>query len=145
MSLPINGKAYDWSDVTVDLPGLEIQVQEVTYSDELEKELVYGRGNRPRGYGTGNYKSDAKITLLQEDFNDLKAYCKKKRKKLYKLVIPKILVSYADDDSPTVTDELNTVTITKTSNKVAQGDKSIKVELDLMVVHGIKRDGLEPI
>ena len=36
--LRVNGRAYDWGDVDFQMPGLNIQVQEVSYNDELEKE-----------------------------------------------------------------------------------------------------------
>ncbi len=141
----INGKSYDWSDVAVKLPGLEIEVQEISYDDELEKEVVYGKGSRPRGYGTGNYKSEGKLSLLKDDFDDLVAYCKRRNVALYKLVIPKIIVSYANETQKTKTDELNTVVFTKTSQKNAQGDKSLKVDMDFIIVNGIDRDGLRPV
>lgn len=141
----INGKSYDWSDVAVKLPGLEIEVQEISYDDELEKEVVYGKGSRPRGYGTGNYKSEGKLSLLKDDFDDLVAYCKKNNVALYKLTIPKIIVSYANETQKTKTDELNTVVFTKTSQKNAQGDKSLKVDMDFIIVNGIDRDGLRPV
>ena len=54
--LKVNGRAYDWGDVDFQMPGLNIQVQEVSYNDELEKEVVYGAGQKPRGYGEGNYQ-----------------------------------------------------------------------------------------
>jgi hypothetical protein len=141
----INGKSYDWADVAVKLPGLDIEVQEISYDDELEKEVVYGKGNRPRGYGTGNYKSEGKLSLLKDDFDDLVAYCKRRNVALYKLVIPKVIVSYANETQKTKTDELSTVILTKTSQKNAQGDKSIKVDVDFIIVNGITRDGLKPI
>ena len=141
----INGKSYDWSDVAVKLPGLEIEVQEISYDDELEKEAVYGKGSTARGYGTGNYKASGKISFLRDDFDDLVDYCKRKSVSLYKLVIPKIIVSYANQTKKTKTDELDTVTFTKTSQKDAQGDKSLKVDMDFIIVNGIDRDGLKPI
>ena len=141
----INGKSYDWSDVAVKLPGLELEVQEISYDDELEKEVVYGKGSRPRGYGTGNYKSEGKLSLLKDDFDDLINYCKRQGVPLYKLVIPKIIVSYANQTQKTKTDELNTVTFTKASQKNAQGDKSLKVDIDFIIVNGINRDGLAPV
>ena len=141
----INGKSYDWSDVSVKLPGLDLEVQEISYDDELEKEAVYGKGNRPRGYGTGNYKSEGKLSLLKDDFDDLVAYCKRRDVSLYKLVIPKIIVSYANETSKTKTDELDTVTFTKVSQKNAEGDKSLKVDIDFIIVNGIVRDGLRPV
>lgn len=145
MSLKINGKSYDWGDVDVKLPGLNLVVQEISYDDELEKEAVYGKGQMPRGYGEGNYKSQAKISVLRDDFDELLDYCKSKKTALYKLVIPKIIVSYADDGGKTKTDVLNTVTISKVSHKVGQGDKTLKVDIDLLVVKGIERDDVQAI
>lgn len=141
----INGKAYDWGDVSVKIPGLELEVQEISYDDELEKEVVYGKGQRPRGYGEGNYKSEGKLSLLRDDFDDLIAYCKQQGVGLYKLLIPKIVVSYANGGGKTKTDVLNMVTITKASAKNAQGDKSLKIDLDFIIVNGIERDGVKPL
>lgn len=141
----INGKAYDWSDVSVKLPGIELQVQEISYDDGLEKEVVYGKGQRPRGYGEGNYSSEGKLSLLRDDYDDLLQYCRYNGVGFYKLVIPKIIVSYANETQRTKTDVLNTVTFTKTSHKNAQGDKSLKVDLDFIIVNGVDRDGVKPL
>ena len=40
--LKVNRKAYDWGDVDLQLPGLALEVQEISYDDEQEKDLVYG-------------------------------------------------------------------------------------------------------
>lgn len=141
----INGKAYDWGDITIAFPGFQLEVQEISYDDELEKEVVYGTGQRPRGYGEGNYKSEGKLSLLRDDYDDLIQYCKNQGIGLYKLVIPKIVVSYADGNSRTRTDVLSTVTFSKASHKNAQGDKSLKVDLDFIIVNGITRDGVKPL
>lgn len=145
MSLKVNGKAYDWGDVDIKVPGLVVTVQEVSYDDELEKEEVYGKGHKPRGYGTGNYKASAKLTLLRDDYDDFLAWCKSKGKPFFGLEIPSIVVSYANEGERTHIDELKKVQITKRSNKVAQGDKSLTVDIDLMVVGGIVQDGVEPV
>ena len=76
MSLKVNGKAYDWGDVDVKIPGLEFVPQEISYDDELEREEAYGYGHRPRGYGDGNYKSSGKVTMLRDDYDALLDYCK---------------------------------------------------------------------
>ena len=67
MSLKVNGKNYDWGDVDVKFPGLVLQLQEISYDDELEMEESYGRGSKPRGYGTGNYKASGKESILRDD------------------------------------------------------------------------------
>ena len=64
--LKVNGKAYDWADVDVKFPGLVLQLQEISYDDEQEKEETYGKGSLPRGYGTGNYKASGKISMLRD-------------------------------------------------------------------------------
>ena len=142
----INGKVYDWSSISINLTGLdEIQAQDISYDDELEKEVVYGTGSKMRGYGTGNYKATAKLSMLKEDYDELIEHCKSKNIALYKLEIPKIVVAYADPGQKTRIDVLKDVTITKTSHKGTQGDKSIKIDLDLLVYGEIIRDGLKAI
>ena len=141
----INGRCYDWSSVDVKLPNIDLQVQEVSYDDEQDKEAVYGKGAAPRGYGTGNYKASGKISLLADDYNDLVDYCKRNNIPFYNLVIPKIIVSFANSGQRTRQDVLDTVTFTKRSSKAAQGDKSLKVDLDILIVNGIIRDGVKPV
>jgi len=143
--LKVNGKSYDWGDVDVKLPGLVLQVQEISYDDEQEMEEVYGTGNKPRGYGTGNYKASGKISMLRDDYDDFLAWCKAKGVPFFKLDIPSIVVSYANEGDRTRIDELKKVKITKRSNKAAQGDKSLTVDLDLMIIGGVIQDGVEPV
>ncbi len=106
MSLKVNGKAYDWGDVDLKIPGLAVQVQEISYDDEMDMEETYGRGSKPRGYGTGNYKASGKLSLLRDDYDDLLAYCKAKGTPFYKMEFPSIIVAYANDGGRTVIDEL---------------------------------------
>ena len=143
MSLKVNGKAYDWGDVDVKFPGLALVVQEISY-DEMEMEESYGYGHRPRGYGTGNYKSSGKISLLRDDYEEFLAWCRAQGVPFYKLTIPSIVVSYANEGEKTHMDELKTVKLTKRSHKAAQGDKGLTVDIDMMIVGGIVTDGLEP-
>lgn len=141
----INGKCYDWSSVTINASGMEsIEPQEISYDDEQEQELVYGKGGKIRGYGTGNQKNSVKLSMLREDFNEMCRVIKSKGyKNFYKYVIPKITVSYADPGAKTCTDVLTKVIFSKRSFKAAQGDKSMKVDLDGVAVGGIKINGLD--
>ena len=140
----INGKVYDWSSVTINLSGMDsIELQEISYDDEQELEPVYGKGGKIRGYGTGNQKNSVKLSMLREDYNEMTRYAKKKGlKSFYALTIPKIIVSYADEGAPTTTDTLTNVKFSKRSLKAAQGDKSMKVDLDGIAIGGIKLNGL---
>lgn len=143
--LKVNGKAYDWGDVDVKIPGLAVVAQEISYDDELEIEEVYGKGSKPRGYGEGNYKSSGKLSMLRDDYDDFLAWCRQKGTPFFKLTIPSIVVSYANEGDRTHIDELRNVKITKRSNKAAQGDKKLTVDLDLMIVGGVVQDGVEPV
>ena len=75
----INGKAYDWSSVTIKIPGAEsIEITEISYNDEQEHDGIYGKGGMYRGYGTGNYKASVSVSMSREDFNELQRVIKKK-------------------------------------------------------------------
>lgn len=140
----INGKCYDWSSVTINVSGMDsIELQEISYDDEQELEAIYGKGGKIRGYGTGNQKNSVKLSMTREDFNEIIRVIKGKGyKSFYKYMIPKITVSYADDGAATTTDVLTNVKFSKRSLKAAQGDKSMKVDLDGMAMGGIKMNGL---
>ena len=140
----VNGKVYDWSSVSISASGMEnMEPTEISYDDEQEVEFIYGKGGKPRGYGTGNKKNSVKLTLLREDFNEMcRVIVSKGYKNFYSYVIPKITVSYADDGATTCTDVLTNVKISKRSFKAAQGDKSMSVSLDGQAM-SIKINGLE--
>lgn len=143
--LKVNGRSYSWGDVDLKIPGLAIVVQEISYDDEQEMEEVYGRGNRPRGYGKGNYKASGKLSMLRDDYDDLLDYCRSKKIPFFGVEFPMIVVSYGNEGGRTRLDVLKRVVLTKRSNKTAQGDKSLTVDVDLMIVGGIVADGVEPV
>lgn len=140
----INGKCYDWSSTSIGMTGMDsIELQEISYDDEQEVEAVYGKGGKIRGYGTGNQKNSVKLSMLREDFDEMIRVMKSQGyKNFYKFIIPKITVSYADEGAKTVTDTLTNVIFSKRSLKAAQGDKSMKVDLDGMAIGGIKINGM---
>lgn len=105
----------------------------------------YGSGSKPRGYGTGNYKASGKLSMLRDDYDDLLAYCKQKGVPFYKMELPSIIVSYANEGARTKIDELKKVKFSKRSNKAAQGDKSLTVDVDMMIVGGVYQDGVAPV
>lgn len=141
----INGKVYDWNSVTINVSGMEnIELQEISYDDEQEVDPVYGKGGKIRGYGTGNQKNSVKLSMLREDFDEMIRVIKSKGyKNFYKYMVPKITVSYADDGAAISTDIITNMKFSKRSLKAAQGDKSMKVDLDGFAVGGIKINGLD--
>lgn len=145
MSIKVNGINYGWGDVDVKIPGLNLVVQEISYDDEQEMEESYGKGYRPRGYGKGNYKASGKMSMLRDDFDDVLDYCKATGKSFYNVELPSVVVSYGNPGGRTRIDELKKVVFVKRSHKAAQGDKTLTVDIDLMIVGGIVEDGVEPV
>ena len=143
--LKVNGKNYDWGDVDVKFPGLVLVVQEISYDDEQDMEESYGRGYKPRGFGKGNYKASGKLSMLRDDYEDLLAFCKARGVSFYDLELPSIVVSYADNGKAISTDELKKVRPIKRTHKAAQGDKSLSVDVDLMIVGGIITNGVQSV
>lgn len=143
--IKVNGISYGWGDVDVKVPGLNLVVQEISYDDEQEMEESYGKGSRPRGYGKGNYKASGKMSMHRDDFDDVLDYCKATGKPFYGVEFPSVVVSYANPGGRTRIDELKRVVFVKRSHKAAQGDKTLSVDIDLMIVGGIVEDGVEPV
>ena len=83
--------------------------------------------------------------MLRDDYDDLLAYCNQKGVPFYKMELPSIIVSYANEGARTKIDELKKVKFSKRSNKAAQGDKSLTVDVDMMIVGGVYQDGVAPV
>lgn len=143
--LKVNGISYGWADVDVKIPGLNLVLQEISYDDEQEKEESYGYGYKPRGYGKGNYKGSGKMSMHRDDYDDLLDFCKATGTPFFGVELPSVVVSYANPGGRTRIDELKRVVFTKRSHKAAQGDKTLSVDIDLMILGGIVEDGVEPV
>ena len=143
--LKVNGISYGWGDVDIKIPGVDLVLQEISYDDEQEAEESYGKGNNPRGYGKGNYKASGKMSMHRDDYDDLLDCLKALGKPFYGMEFPSVVVAYGNPGGRTRIDELKRVIFTKRSHKASQGDKTLTVDIDLMIVGGIVEDGVEPI
>ena len=82
--------------------------------------------------------------MLRDDYDDVLAYCRAKGVPFCALEWPPVVVAYASEGERTRIAELKKVVPIKRSHKAAQGDKSLTVDIDLMIVGGIVEDGVEP-
>ncbi|TEB09141.1 hypothetical protein [Pelotomaculum propionicicum] len=142
----INGKMFDWEDVSIGLPhGVALLIKDISYDDELEVDPAYGKGNKAVGYGTGNYKASGKMSILREEYDKFIDYAKSTGKALYRLPPFPITCSYANDGEPVSTDVLRGCKISKRSWKAAQGSKELTVDLDFTITDSIESNGLKAI
>ena len=140
----VNGKVFDYSSITINMTGCSgIEPISIDYEDSQEKEVIFGKGGNTRGFGTGNKSNSVKIELMREDYNVMMdAY--RKQGGFYKIIIPKITVSYADVGATTCTDVLTNVTFSKRSGFGGkQGDKSLTIMLEGFAAGGISIDGVK--
>ena len=71
--MSVNGRAYDWEDITVTLPhGEAAGITEIKYEDGQEITARYGRGSIPRSYGRGNYEASGSMVLDRDEWEKLK-------------------------------------------------------------------------
>jgi hypothetical protein len=137
----INGEIFGWAQVRVQLSTATIPfnlITAISYSDSREKEKVYGSGDKPIGTGYGNYSADGSITLLKDA---MKALQNAAPQGDITLLDPfDVIVSYRSSAVDKITvDVLKGCEFTSNPTSVKQNDKSIEVELPLLVSQ-IKRD-----
>ncbi|OIQ51032.1 hypothetical protein BerOc1_02977 [Pseudodesulfovibrio hydrargyri] len=138
--MSVNGILYDWESVEVQLPGgVAVGITSISYSDERPVEARYGKGSVPRGYGRKNYKASGSMELDRDEAEALRAAL---GGSVYDGAPFQIVVSYGNDDMPTVTDTLPAVKITKSDTSAGQEDDNAgAIKHDLTILAPIKWGG----
>ena len=149
MSVIVNGKTYDWGDITVSLLPLSpvlISCSAISFDESLEASPVYGKGNAPIAFGTGKWVASGKITLLKTEFDLLQKTAKAAGGILnMDPRVTAINVTYGPNLQgviPISTATLLGVRFVKISNTASSGDKELKVDLEFLVLSNILRDGV---
>lgn len=122
--MAVNGKNYDWEDITVTLPsGDAAGITEIKYKDGQEITARYGKGAIPRGYGRGNYEASGSMVLDRDEWEKLK---NEFGDGIYDHEPFTIVVAYANDDMGNITDTLKSCKITSFDGAgSAQGDDNV--------------------
>ena len=143
--MSVNGRSYDWEDVSITLPhGEAVNITEIKYSDEQTVTSHYGKGAIPRGYGRGNYSATGSMVLDRQEYERLVPYLRENGKGIYDHDPFTIVVNYANDDQGTITDTLKSVKISKQDGGGgAQGDDKVTaMSLDLVILEPILWNGV---
>lgn len=138
--MPINGNYYDWESMEIRLPnGVAVGLTEISYNDELPVEARYGKGAKPRGYGRKNYKASGSAAMDRDEFERLR---RSVGGSVYRAKPFEIIVSYANEDQPTITDMLPACKITKSDTSGKQEDDNAGVvQIDFEILSPIKWNG----
>ncbi len=128
----INGRAYGWGDIRVNIGGVPVTgIKAIKYEEEQEKENIYGAGRNPVSRGYGRVKSTGSVTLMSETVMALKAVAPKGQ--LHRIPPFTIVVMYQPENAPMQIHHLKDCEFTKTSFDWKEGDTSKEVELDLIM------------
>ena len=120
--MSVNGKMYDWEDLSVNLPqGVAINITAISYSDSQPITARYGKGGVAHGYGTGNYEASGSMTIDLEEWERLTPHL---GSTIYDHDPFPITASYANSGKATVTDKLPAIKITKVSTSNSQGSEN---------------------
>lgn len=129
----INGRQYEWADISLILGGrLVTGARGINYKESQEKELLYGKGNRPMSIQKGNKKYEGSVTLLQSEVETLKELGRSivGRASILDLNLNAV-VCYGDPSKGDVmlTDQLFNIQFTEVEKSMKQGDKNMEVTL----------------
>ena len=146
MSVQINGKQFDWGDITISLLPITPVVftaKSISWDEELEAEAIYGNGRVPVGYGKGNWKASGKIEMLKSEFEALALIAPSGILNMDpRFTVINVLYSNSFDSLiPLTTTTLTGIRFTKASDSATQGDKELKVSLDFLILSDVKRNG----
>lgn len=138
----VNGFAYGFSSIEANIKGKRIPLfKGISYDQELTHGEV--RGNHPQlaRITRGQLKHDgANLELYKEEWEEmLTAFGNGYMEARFDVV-----VTYAEDGMPTVTDKLIGCKLSKVSNQHSAGDDGLTVKLDLVVMH-IELNGFKPL
>ncbi len=130
----VNGIAYAWVDINVNILGVSVSgISAIKYDDEQEMEDNYGAGRFPTTRGYGEIKTTASITLHAEEVVALQRIAPFGR--LQDIPPFDIPVSYLPENGNVTTDVLKNVQFKKNGRDTKKGDKMIDVEIPLQVSH----------
>ena len=130
----INGKSYEWNDITVNIMGVPIVgITAIDYSDKQDMMNIYGAGRFPVSRGYGKIETEAKITLLMEEVEGLMAIAPLGR--LQDISEFDIIVAYVDAALVPHKHKIRNCRFKDNKRTVATGDQSIPVEMELITSH----------
>lgn len=129
-----SSKQYSWCDISIVYGGRIIEgITEVEYTEEKEKDFLYGRGCKPHAILGGNRAYKGKTTIWQ---SELEAMIRDaKNNDVLSLEFDITITYLPKDGGQIVTDILKGVQFTEVKKGMKQGDKNMLVEMPIMFLN----------
>lgn len=129
----INGRQYEFADVSLVLGGRDVcGLRGIKYSEKQEKEVLYGKGNKPLSVQKGNFSYEGEISLTQSELETLKVLARTQtgRSSIMGLNLNAV-VCYGNpaQGDVMITDWLFGIQFTEDAKELKQGDKFMEVTL----------------
>lgn len=145
MSVIINGKTYNWGSISISLAPLSqdlYSVSSISFSESQRADAVYGKGNKPIAYGSGNWSANGSMRMLKTEFNQLMSASPNGILNLdpRNTVINIIYADPNGDDNKPYTISLTGVRFTDIKEDAKQGDSQLSVDLSFSIFGSIERN-----
>lgn len=130
----INGRQYEFADLTLVLGGRDVTgFRGIKYTTKQEKEVLYGKGNRPISIQKGNISYEGEITLTQSELETL-------------ILIGggsilninlNAIVAYGNplQGDMLITDLIYNLQFTEEAKEIKQGDKNMEITLPFIAMN----------
>ena len=124
----INGRQYEFADLTLILGGRDVTgFRGAEYGRKQEKELFYGKGNKPQSIQKGNISYEGTLTVSQSELETLRLLGKGS---ILGLNLNAVLCyGNPTNGDVMVTDKLYGIQFTEEKKSIKQGDKFMDVSL----------------
>jgi hypothetical protein len=128
----INGKAYEYADITCIILGVPIVgITAIEYGEEANTENIYATGRYPVSRGYGQVTPSAKVTILMNEVMNIVSAAPN----VHDIPEFDIIVTYTDANLIPVTHKIRNCRFKNNMISSASGDTSIAIPLDLIVSH----------
>jgi len=129
----INGRAYDYTQIVVNMLGVPVVgISSINYSEEQEKTNNFGQGNRPVSRGQGPINASATIELSMNEIEAIRDAAP--NGSLLEVGAFDITVTFGNLQKP-VTHVLKNCEFKNDGVEAAVDDTDLKFSFDLVVSH----------
>lgn len=129
----INGREYEWADLTLILGGRDITgFRGLKYGEKIEREALHAKGRYPHSIQSGNVTFEGEITLLRSEYDALE---KAGGGSILGLCLDALaLYGNPSQGNAMTTDRIESLRFTEAVKDIKQGDKFQEIALPFIAL-----------